>query len=77
MWPNLTKIVLFSQKMGGGMHHGGYFPGKKEMQFPMDTVEATQPLLHKRRRLMKNDIGKLTHLVLVVKLYVYQLSFTG
>ena len=58
------------------MHHGGYFPGKKEMQFPMDTVEATQPLLHKRRRLMKNDIGKLTHLVLVVNLYVYQLSLT-
>ena len=38
--------------------HGGYFPGKKEMHFPMDTVEATQPLLNKRRRMTKTDIGK-------------------
>ena len=38
--------------------HGQYYAGKKEMHFPPDTVEATQPLLNKRRRLTKNDIGK-------------------
>ena len=40
--------------MGPGMQ-GPY--GKREMHFPMDTVEATQPLLTKRRRLTKHDIG--------------------
>lgn len=35
--------------------HGG--PYKKEMHFPMDTVEATQPLMNKRRKLTKHDVG--------------------
>lgn len=37
-----------------GMHG----PYKKDMHFPMDTVESTQPHLNKRRKLTKHDVGK-------------------
>jgi hypothetical protein len=41
----------------GGMHG----PYKKDMHFPMDTVESTQPHLSKRRKLTKHDVGKFPH----------------
>ena len=42
--------------MGSG-YHGPYYAGRKDMHFPPDSVESTQPLMNKRKRLTKNDIG--------------------
>ena len=51
------KYFIMLQKMmpSSGMHG----PYKKDMHFPMDTVESTQPHLSKRRKLTKHDVGKL------------------
>lgn len=43
------------QKMIG---HQGMPSFKKDTYFPVDSVESTQPLLSKRRRLTKHDVGK-------------------
>ena len=51
------KLAVFVlQKMGSG-YHGPYYAGRKDMHFPPDSVESTQPLMNKRKRLTKNDIG--------------------
>lgn len=34
------------------------FPAKKEIVFPADCVESTQPNLVKRKRLTHKDVGK-------------------
>ncbi|CAE1264170.1 ARID1 [Acanthosepion pharaonis] len=42
----------------GGMVPNAQLPPKKEISFPPDSVEAVQPLLAKRKRLAKQDIGQ-------------------
>ena len=37
---------------------------KKELIFPPNSVEATQPATTKRRRLVAKDLGKLSNLTL-------------
>lgn len=59
MSPNRNREYTMSpsnKKMTGSGMPGQY---KKEMHFPMDTVESTQPLLSKRKRLTKHDIGQI------------------
>ncbi|XP_045197044.2 trithorax group protein osa-like isoform X6 [Mercenaria mercenaria] len=49
MSPNNKQKMMPSSGM-----HGPY---KKDMHFPIDTVESTQPHLSKRRKLTKHDVG--------------------
>lgn len=43
---------------GGGVPGQGLPPIHREISFPLDSVEATQPQLKARRRLTSKDIGK-------------------
>ncbi|XP_041351755.1 trithorax group protein osa-like isoform X4 [Gigantopelta aegis] len=47
------------QQKPGTMIANAQFPPKKEIVFPLDSVEAVQPLLAKRRRLTSKDIGSI------------------
>lgn len=42
----------------GGVPSQGFPPIHREISFPLDSVEATQPRLKPRRRLTSKDIGK-------------------
>ncbi|XP_067675307.1 trithorax group protein osa-like isoform X7 [Haliotis asinina] len=53
--PYMTK----AQQKPGTLFPNAQFPPKKEIVFPHDSVEATLPLLNKRRRLSSKDIGSL------------------
>jgi hypothetical protein len=33
-------------------------PPKKEITFPPDSIEAVQPLLNKRKKIISKDVGK-------------------
>ncbi|XP_066901815.1 trithorax group protein osa isoform X9 [Halyomorpha halys] len=45
--------------MGPGFGPGSSAPVKRELVFPLDSVEATTPVLYKRRRLAKTDVAPL------------------
>jgi hypothetical protein len=42
------------------MPPNSHFPQKKEMIFPPDSIEAIGPVLTKRKRLTKTDVGRYT-----------------
>lgn len=64
MSPNKAHMMKQMQKPGGpgsgpGSQSGQGFPTiHREVNFPLDSVEATQPQLKPRRRLTSKDIGK-------------------
>lgn len=42
------------------MPPNSHYPPKKEMVFPPDSIEAIGPVLTKRKRLTKADVGRYT-----------------
>lgn len=47
-----------SSSQGGGLPGQGFPTVNREVNFPMDSVEGTQPQLKPRRRMTSKDIGK-------------------
>lgn len=61
--PQIPHHPHQGQHMQGHPQGGQYQPGpqgmsqKRDLTFPSDTVEATQPVLYRRKRMSKHDIG--------------------